>query len=61
MLTRKRSSSVLRRRKRRSMLRRRRSSMVRRRRLRLIVCRGRLKGATQLLLLLGPHGKMIGF
>jgi hypothetical protein len=39
-----------------------RSSMVRRRRrLSLHVCRGRLKGATWLLLLLRPHGKRIGF
>jgi hypothetical protein len=33
----------------------------RRRRLSLSVCRGRLRGATWLLLLLHPHGKMIGF
>jgi hypothetical protein len=38
-----------------------RSSMVRRRRLSLHMCRGRLKGATWLLLLLRPHGKRIGF
>jgi hypothetical protein len=40
----------------------RRSNMVRRRRRRsLSVYRDRLRGATWLLLLLCPHGKMIGF
>jgi hypothetical protein len=39
----------------------RRSRVVRRRRLGFNVCRGRLGGATWLLHLLHPHGKMIGF
>jgi hypothetical protein len=39
----------------------RRCSVVRKRRLSLSVCRGRLEGATWLLLLLRPHRKRIGF
>jgi hypothetical protein len=61
-MVRRRSSSVVRRHgmvRRKNMVRR---SMVRRRRRRsLSVCRGRLGGATLLLLLLRPHGKRIGF
>jgi hypothetical protein len=41
-----------------SVLRRRRSVL---RRLHLSVCRGKLGGATWLLLCLRPHGKRIGF
>jgi hypothetical protein len=39
----------------------RRRSVVRRRRLSFSMCRGRLRGATWLILLLRPHGKRIGF
>jgi hypothetical protein len=39
----------------------RRCSVVRKRRLSLSVCRGRLEGATWLLLLMRPHGMRIGF
>jgi hypothetical protein len=56
IVVRRRSSSVVR----RSRVVRRRS-VVRRRKLSLSVCRGRLRGATWLLLLLHLHGMRIWF
>jgi hypothetical protein len=60
---RRRSGNVVRRSRvvRRSGVVRRSSMVVRTRRLSLSVYRGRLRGATWLLLLFCPHGKRIGF